>query len=95
MSPQDSLKVFYQLGLTYLLEGDSLAAGIAIYSRYISSSEAPESTTYGASFWRRGMLFEKSGKYDRALMDYEESIKINSDFEPAKKALKKIKKKMR
>ncbi len=41
------------------------------------------------------MLFEKSGKYDRALLDHEESIKINSDFEPAKKALKKIKKKMR
>ena len=95
MSPQDSLKIFYQLGLTYLLEGDSLDAGIKAYSRYISSSKAPESTTYGASFWRRGMLFEKSGKYDRALLDYEESIKINSDFEPAKKALKKIKKKLR
>ncbi|MCH8928081.1 MAG: hypothetical protein IIB39_05120 [Candidatus Marinimicrobia bacterium] len=95
MSPQDSLKVFYQLGLTFLLEGDSLEAGIEIYNRYISSSNAPETTTYAASFWRRGMLYEKSGKYDRALIDYEESVKINSAFEPAKNALKKIKKKLR
>jgi len=95
MSPQDSLKVFYQLGLTFLLEGDSLEAGIEIYNRYISSPNARELSTYAASFWRRGMLFEKSGKYDRALMDYEESIRIKSDFEPAKKSLKKIKKKMR
>lgn len=95
MAPQDSLKIFYQLGLTYLLEGDSLERGIEIYSKYISSSNVSISTTYGASFWRRGMLYEKSGKYGEAVTDYEESIKINPDFEPAKKALKKIKKKMK
>ena len=95
MSPQDSLKVFYQLGLTFLLEGDSLEAGIEIYNRYISSSNAQELSTYATSFWRRGMLFEKSGNYVKALMDFEESIKINSDFEPAKRSLKNIKKLMR
>jgi len=95
MSPKDSLKVFYQLGLTFLLEGDSLEAGIEVYNRYISSSKAPESTTYATSFWRRGMLFERSGNYERAKKDFEKSIKINSDFEPAKRSLKNIKKLMR
>ena len=95
MTPEDSLKVFYQLGLTYLSEGDSLQAGIEIYNRYISSSDAKSSPTYIASFWRLGMVYEKAGNYRIAKANYEECLSRNPNFNPAKRSLKKLNKLIR
>ena len=92
MSPGDSLKIFYQLGLTYLSEGDSLQAGIDIYNRYLSSPVVKLSPTYVASFWRLGMVYEKAGNYPEAKAKYEESLKLNPNFNPAKRSLKKLNK---
>ena len=92
MSPGDSLKIFYQLGLTYLSEGDSLQAGIDIYNRYLSSPVVKSSPTYVASFWRLGMVYEKAGDYPNAKAKYEESLKLNPNFNPAKRSLKKLNK---
>jgi len=90
MSPGDSLKIFYQLGLTYLAEGDSLQAGIDIYYRYLASPVVKSSPTYVASFWRLGMIYEKAGDYSNAKAKYEESLKLNPNFNPAKRSLKKL-----
>jgi len=92
MSPGDSLKIFYQLGLTYLSEGDSLQAGIDIYNRYHASPVVKSSPTYVASFWRLGMVYEKAGNYPNAKAKYEESLKLNPNFNPAKRSLKKLNK---
>ena len=92
MSPGDSLKIFYQLGLTYLSEGDSLQAGIDIYYRYLSSPVVKSSPTYVASFWRLGMIYEKAGDYSSAKAKYDESLKLNPNFNPAKRSLKKLNK---
>ena len=92
MSPGDSLKIFYQLGLTYLSEGDSLQAGIDIYYRYLSSPVVKSSPTYVASFWRLGMIYEKAGDYSNAKAKYDESLKLNPNFNPAKRSLKKLNK---
>ena len=90
MSPGDSLKIFYQLGLTYLSKGDSLQAGIDIYYRYLSSPVVKSSPTYVASFWRLGMIYEKAGDYSNAKAKYDESLKLNPNFNPAKRSLKKL-----
>ena len=95
MSPEDSLKVFYKLGLTYLFEGDSLFTGVKIYSRYISSPRAKLEPSYPASFWRRGMLYEKAGDLLKAKTDYEKCLSINPSFNPAKRSLKNIDKRIR
>ncbi len=95
MSPEDSLKVFYKLGLTYLFEGDSLFTGVNIYSRYISSLRAKSDPSYPASFWRRGMLYEKAGDLLKAKTDYERCLSINPSFNPAKRSLKDIDKRIR
>ena len=94
MSPDDSLKVFYKLGLTYLFEGDSLSTGVNIYSRYISSPRAKSDPSYPASFWRRGMLYEKAGDLLRAKTDYEKCLSMNPSFNPAKRSLAKIDKRI-
>ncbi len=92
MSPGDSLKIFYQLGLTYLFEGDSLQAGIDIYHRYLASPVVKSSPTYEASFWRLGMVYEKAGDYGNAKAKYEECLAINHNFNPAKRSLKNLNK---
>ena len=90
MAPEDSLKIFYQLGLTYLSEGDSLQAGIDIYNRYLASHVVKSSPMYIASFWRLGMVFEKAGNYPEAKAKYEECLALNPNFNPAKRSLKKL-----
>ena len=90
MSPGDSLRIFYQLGLTYLSEGDSLQAGIEIYNRYLASPVVKSSPMYIASFWRLGMVYEKAGNYTDAKAKYEESLALNPNFNPAKRSLKKL-----
>lgn len=92
MSPEDSLKVFYQLGLTYLSEGDSLQAGIDVYNRYLASPAVILSPTYFAAYWRLGMVHEKAGNYGNAKAKYKECLALNPKFNPAKRSLKKLNK---
>jgi tetratricopeptide (TPR) repeat protein len=90
----DKAPFLYQIGRVSALSGERLDRGIECLKMYLNSELETTSITPGKdmAYWDMGRIYEHKNDIESATTAYERALKINPNFEYAKKALKKIRK---
>ena len=90
----DKAPFLFQIGRISALSGERLDRGIECLEMYLNSELETTSITPGKHFayWTMGSIYEHKNDIESAKIAYERALKINPNFEEAKKALKKIRK---
>ena len=87
----DDLNPFYQAGRVLLQSNEELARAERYLRKYLSQDPEGLTPSLAAAHWRLGLILEKEGRKDDAIKELEESLRLQPDFENAKKDLKRIK----
>ena len=90
----DNAPFLYQIGRISALSGKRLDRGIECLKMYLNAEVEMTSITpsKGIAYWEMGRIYEHKNDIESATIAYERALKINPNFEYAKKALKKIRK---
>ena len=88
----EAMDAFYQIGRTGVFSGENLDRSIESLKKYLLSEPKPGHPGHDAAHWRLGMLYEKDGKLNLAIHEYETALQLNPKEEKYKSALSKIKK---
>ena len=81
----------YQIGKIGALTGRELDLAQASLEEYLRHDPPENGPSHAAAHWRLGMIYGHLGEVDRARAAYEESLRLDPDFEQAKAALEKLK----
>ena len=87
----DDLNPFYQAGRTLLQLNQELSRAERYVRKYLSQDPEGFTPTLAAAHWRLGLILEKEGRKADAIKELEESLRLQPDFENAKKDLKRLK----
>jgi len=87
----DDLNPFYQTGRTLLQLDDQLSRAERYLRKYLSQDPEGGTPSLSAAHWRLGLILEKEGRKADAIKELEESLRLQPDFENAKKDLKRLK----
>ena len=90
----DKAPFLYQMGRVSALSGERLDRGIECLNMYLTSELETTPITPGkdAAYWAMGRIYEHKNDIESATRAYVRVLKINPNFELAKKALKNIRK---
>ena len=81
----------YQIGKIGALTGRELDVAQASLEEYLRHDPPENGPSHAAAHWRLGMIHEHRGDFDLARAGYEESLRLDPDFEQASTALDKLK----
>ena len=87
----DDLNPFYQAGRTLLQLNEELSRAERYLRKYLSQDPEGLTPSLSAAHWRLGLILEKEGRKADAIKELEESLRLQPDFENAKKDLKRLK----
>ena len=87
----DDLNPFYQAGRTLLQLNEELSRAERYLRKYLSQDPEGLTPSLSAAHWRLALILEKEGRKDEAIKELEESLRLDSSFENAKKDLKRLK----
>jgi tetratricopeptide (TPR) repeat protein len=87
----DDLNPMFQAGKALLLAGKDLPRAEGYFRKYLSHEPEGGTPPLAAAHWRLGLVMEKEGKKSEAIAEMETALKINPDFDLAKKDLKRLK----
>ena len=87
----DDLTPFYQAGRTLLQLNEELSRAEKYLRKYLSQDPEGLTPSLSAAHWRLALILEKEGRKDEAIKELEESLRLDSSFENAKKDLKRLK----
>ncbi|HVH85854.1 MAG TPA: tetratricopeptide repeat protein [Terriglobales bacterium] len=87
----DDLNPFYQAGRTLLQLNQELSRAKRYMRKYLSQDPEALTRSLSAAHWRLGLILEKEGRKADAIKEMEESLRLQPDFENAKKDLKRLK----
>jgi tetratricopeptide (TPR) repeat protein len=87
----DDLNPFYQAGRTLLQLNQELPRGERYLRKYLSQDPEGLTPSLSAAHWRLALILEKEGRKQDAIRELEESLRLQPDFENAKKDLKRLK----
>ena len=88
---RDDLNPFYQAGRVLLQSNEELARAERYLRKYLSQDPEGLTPSLAAAHWRLGLILEKEGRKSDAIKELEESLRLQPDFENAKKDLKRLK----
>jgi tetratricopeptide (TPR) repeat protein len=91
LANHDDLDPFYQAGRTLLQLNQELARGERYLRKYLSQDPEGLAPPLSAAHWRLALILEKEGRKQDAIKELEESLRLQPDFENAKKDLKRLK----
>src|SRR5436305_6999070 len=87
----DDLNAFYQAGRTLLQLNQELGRAERYLRKYLTQEPEGLAPTLAAAHWRLALVLEKLGRKPEAVKELEESLRLQPDFENAKKDLKRLK----
>jgi tetratricopeptide (TPR) repeat protein len=87
----DDLNPFYQAGRTLLQLNQELPRSERYLRKYLSQDPEGLTPSLSAAHWRLALILEKEGRKHDAIRELEESLRLQPDFENAKKDLKRLK----
>jgi len=88
---QDDLSAFYQAGRTLLQLNQELSRAERYLRKYLSQDPEGFTPSLSAAHWRLGLIMEKEGRKADAIKELEEALRLQPDFENAKKDLQRLK----
>ena len=86
------MNAHYQVGRTAALSGQNLDRAVECLQFYLNHEFEEGTPSHDSAHWRLGMVYEHKKDIDAAVKEYEEALKINPEYKPAKDALKKLRK---
>jgi len=87
----DDLGPYYQAGRVLLLNLKDLPRSERYFRKYLTQEPEGLRPNKASAHWRLGQVLEKEGRKSDAIAELESSLKIQPDYEPAKKDLKRLK----
>jgi tetratricopeptide (TPR) repeat protein len=87
----DDLNPYYQAARVMLQTNIDLPRAERYLRKYLSQQPEGNTPNLSAAHWRLGLVLEKEGRKSEAIHEMEESLKLQPDFENAKKDLKRLK----
>jgi tetratricopeptide (TPR) repeat protein len=87
----DDLDPFYQAGRTLLQLNQELTRAERYMRTYLSQDPEGLAPPLSAAHWRLALILEKEGRKADAIKELEEALRLQPDFENAKKDLKRLK----
>ena len=87
----DDLNPFYQAGRTLFQLHEELSRAERYFRKYLSQDLEGLTPPLSAAHWRLALVLEKMGRKEDAIRELEESLRLQPDFENAKKDLKRLK----
>lgn len=86
----DDLNPFYQAGRTLFQLNEELSRAERYFRKYLSQDPEGLTPPLSAAHWRLALVLEKMGRKEDAIKELEESLRLQPDFESAKKDLKRL-----
>jgi len=90
----EELGALYQAARSRILGKFDQHKAVTLLDTYIEKADEKTQPSRAAAHWRAGMALEQMGEFEEAIKRYERSLELEPDFENAKKALKKLKKRV-
>jgi tetratricopeptide (TPR) repeat protein len=87
----DDFNYYYQAGRVLLVTGQDLPRAERYFRKYLTQEPEGGAPRHAAAHWRLGLVLEKSGRKPEAVSELETATRLEPDFEPAKKDLKRMK----
>jgi tetratricopeptide (TPR) repeat protein len=87
----DDLNPFYQAGRTLLQLNQELTRAERYMRTYLSQDPEGLTPPLSAAHWRLGLILEREGRKADAIREFEEALRLQPDFENARKDLKRLK----
>jgi tetratricopeptide (TPR) repeat protein len=88
---RDDLSPFYQAARTLLQLNQELSRAERYLRKYLSQEPEGFTPPLSAAHWRLGLILEKQGRKSDAIKELEEALRLQPDFENAKKDLTRLK----
>ena len=85
----DYLNAHYQTGRTAVFSGNRLREGINHLKLFISMQKENKNNIFSVH-WRIGIIYEKMGIRDSALVEYQTALRFNPKNKEALKAVSKL-----
>jgi Tfp pilus assembly protein PilF len=87
----DNLYPDYAAGRTLYVLNKDFSRAERYFRKYLTQPPEGEAPRFAAAHWRLGLVLEKEGHKPEAISEIETATKLEPDFEPAKKDLKRLK----
>jgi tetratricopeptide (TPR) repeat protein len=87
----DNLNPLYAAGRILYLTNKDFPRAERYFRKYLTQPTEGEAPRLSAAHWRLGLVLEKEGHKPEAIAEIETATKLEPDFEPAKKDLKRLK----
>lgn len=87
----DDLNPFYQAGRGLLQMNQEIPKAEQYFRKYLEQPPEGFAPPLSAAHWRLGLVLEKLGRKADAIAQMEEALRLQPDFENAKKDLKRLK----
>lgn len=87
----DCLAPFFVAGRTLLVKKKDLSRAERYFRKYLTQDPEGGAPHAAYAHWRLGLVLEKEGRKPEAINEIETSTKLEPNFEPARKDLKRLK----
>lgn len=87
----DDLTPFYQAGLAIAREGDDFKRAEGYFRKYLTQEPEAGRPSHARAHWQLGLVLEKQSRKPEALAELQTAVRMDPEFEPAKKDLKRLK----
>jgi tetratricopeptide (TPR) repeat protein len=86
----DNLQPYYSVGRVLVGGGKEPQRAEAYLRKYIAQAPEGGAAPHAQAHWTLGLLYEKLGRKSDAVAELQKSVALQSDFEPARKDLKRL-----
>ena len=87
----DDWTPYYVAGRTLVVVGKDFDRAERYLRKYLSQEAEGGAPKHAYAHWRLGQMYQKSGKNEQAIAEFETCLRAEPSFEPAKKDLKALK----
>lgn len=87
----DDWNPHYQAARILYNSGKDLPRAERYFRKYLTQEPEGNSPHWAAAYWRLGLVLEKQGHKPEAIAEIETALKLEPNFEPAKKDLRRLK----
>jgi len=87
----NNLNAFFQAARVLLGQGKELPRAEGYFRKYLTQEPEGNMPRRAAAHWRLGLVLEKQGRKPEATAELETAVRLEPNFEPAKKDLERLK----
>ncbi len=87
----DDWTPYYAAGRTLIVVGKDFERAERYLRKYLAQEAEGNAPKHAYAHWRLGQMYQKSGKKDQAIVEFETCLRAEPSYEPAKKDLKALK----